>query len=283
MNLEPRFSTPLTTLYCGDSAEVQRFLPDESIDCCITSPPYFQKADYQTGNDQLGWEDAIDSYFENLQAIFTETYRLMRPGGCLWIAIDDTYNNVSFIGKGSADRKLAGSRGKTHRRRKLTRGYREKELLGIPIGLIDYLRDIDWLHRSFCIWDKGTTGDAKAEDRPRLSHEYVLMFFKPECSSGRPHANCKPLPSTLLRFDAESDPSRNPNRHPCPFPVELVKHLLAYSCPDGGVVLDPFAGSGRTLVAATQMGVKSIGIEISERFCDRAVQYYQEKIYPNAA
>ena len=251
---------PLNQILLGDALKILKSLPDNSIDCCFTSPIYFQMCDYKR-NGQYGLEPTIAEYLSNISKVFSEVYRVLRDGSCCWIVIGDTMNNYSPV-------RAKGQRRKpneySHRRPKQA-GYREKEALSIPYQVVDQLRSDGWLHRQTFIWDKGSSGGMANSDTAPLTHEYILQMGKWSKQS-RPYLRCLPLQSTVVRFSATSDPV-----HPCPFPVPLASYFIKASTVDGETVIDPFIGSGSTAIAATRLGCNFIGIELNSDYRDIAI------------
>ena len=135
-------------------------LADESIDCCVTSPPYYGLRDY--GHDgQIGLETSVDEYIERLLAVFREVHRVVKPDGTLWVNIKDSY---------------AGSRKGAVKPRDF--GIKPKDLMGIPFILALALRAEGWYWRQVILWEKPNAMPESANDRCTDAHEYVLLFAK---------------------------------------------------------------------------------------------------------
>ena len=239
-------------VHVGDSQATLKRMADGTIPCCVTSPPYYQQVDYRHA-DQIGLESSIGEYLEKLMGVFGEVWRVMSEGACLWIVIGDTYNNFSYVRSGSKDR----AANKSHSRRKLLDGYREKELLGVPFMLVDEMRAAGWIHRSTNIWDKMIVGQPMGSDKPTASHEYVFQFVK-ITTNGRPYAKCRPLGNSVWSIVPQSYAG-----HPCPYPIKLAQKLIEVSTEPGDVVLDPFAGTGTTGVAALELGRRAVLLELN--------------------
>lgn len=252
---------PLNQILLGDALEVLKTLPSDSADCCFTSPIYFQMCDYEH-KSQYGLEPTIEEYLSTLSKVFTEVYRVLRNGSCCWIVIGDTMNNYSPV-------RAKGQRRKpnkySHRRPK-QKGYREKEPLSIPHQVINQLRSDGWLHRQTFIWDKGTSGGVANSDSAPITHECILQMGKWSKRS-RPYLRCLPLRSSVVRFNATSDPV-----HPCPFPVPLASYFIEASTVIGETVLDPFMGSGSTAISANNLDRHFIGIELNSDYRDAAIE-----------
>jgi site-specific DNA-methyltransferase (cytosine-N4-specific) len=243
-------------IYHGDALSVLSQLPSNSVHAAITSPPYFQQCDYRVAG-QYGLELTIEHYLAHLVWTFRELRRVLVDGAVFWVIVGDTQNNYSPVrGKGERRSRILKNR------RKLQTGYREKEALQVPGLLVDAMRADGWLFRRELIWDKGSSGTIGNSDTAPLTHESVLQFGKYE-KGGRPYFNCKPLKGSVLRYAPVSDLI-----HPCPFPMGLVDELLDASMLPGQTMIDPFAGSGTSLMSGMRRG-RAIGIELNEEYCHR--------------
>jgi DNA modification methylase len=234
------FFDPATVhLYEGDTLQNLRALPDLHADICITSPPYFQKFDYEL-DGQYGLEATVEDYLRQQVAVFHEVQRLLCEGGTCFIVIGDTSNNYSPI---RAKDQRKGNDKEWLARRSLEPGYREKETLNVPLRLAEALRQDRWVHRATLIWDKGGGSVVSNSDTAPECHEYILHMVKWSANK-RPYGNTKPLHSSVLRHRSVSHPE-----HGASFPVALVEELLMVG-PTRPVILDPYIGSGTVAVAA---------------------------------
>jgi site-specific DNA-methyltransferase (cytosine-N4-specific) len=233
--------TPKVFLYEGDNLLSLRSMPESiEADVCITSPPYFQKFDYQN-KGQHGLEGSVEEYLQVQVSVFHEVRRLLHEGGTCFIVIGDTSNNYSPI-RAKGQRK--GGDKQWLMRRSLERNYRQKETLNVPFRLAEALRHDGWVHRSTLIWDKTSGSVVANSDATPECHEYVLHMVKWSSQKGRPYGNTKPLNSSVLRHHAVAHP-----KHGCVFPLSLAEELLSV-CPPRPVVLDPYIGSGTVAIAA---------------------------------
>ena len=247
-------SSPRVILYEGDNLTLLRAMRGSiQADVCITSPPYFQKFNYQN-KGQHGLEVSVEEYLRVQVSVFHEVQRLLREGGTCFIVIGDTSNNYSPI-RAKAQRK--GGDQQWLKRRSLETNYREKETLNVPFRLAEALRQDGWIHRSTLIWDKmGGSAVANSDAAPEC-HEYVLHMIKWSSKSRRPYGNTKPLKSSILRHHAVAHP-----KHGCAFPVSLVEELLSV-CPVRPVIIDPYIGSGTVAVAARSVSKATVyGIDL---------------------
>jgi DNA modification methylase len=324
MTIEPLFLQ-------GDALNVLRGMPDSSIDCALTSPPYWGKREYQNGG--LGLEHDYRLFITDLAAIFWELKRVLKPQGSFWLNVGDTYEN--------------------------------KALLGIPWRIAFELTDRQgWILRNSVVWNKVKSGMDNTKDRLGNVHENIFHFVQKTCgyyydadairtkprqarivngavisatgvsgvrykrqielstqlSADEKATAFQALQATLaeitdgkisdfrmiirgqqrtthsdsqklsgrakelrdkgfyfLRYhpkgskpsdvwDIIPEDTQNRSSHFAPYPIDLCFIPILATCPPDGIVLDPFCGTGSTLIAARKLGRKSIGIDISEEY-----------------
>jgi DNA modification methylase len=258
-------------LFFGPALETLRLLEKASVDCVVTSPPYFWLRDYGI-EDQLGHEETVEEHVNALSDVMDEIYRVLRPGGTLFLNISDTF----YSGRGqprAADKKCSkrwiGLRA-TDRSGGMGIGLHCKSLIGTPWRVAIEMCRRKWILRSSIIWIKKNGCPEPKRDRPRRSYEFIFMFAK-----GRHyHFDRGGLPPDGPEDVWEIAPeTRSAAAEPrtAPFPDELVERCLAVGCPPGGTVLDPFCGSGTTLRVALREGHDAIGIDLNREFCEFAV------------
>ena len=254
-------------LFCGQAKEAIRLIDSESIDCVVTSPPYFWLRDYQV-EGQIGLEESVDEYVDAIADVMSETYRVLKPTGTLFLNIGDTY----YSGKGRShgvDRKNPKRRFGLRAVDKsggLGIGLQRKSIIGVPWRVAIRMCQNRWVLRSPIIWHRQSSLPEPFRDRPARSYEHVFLFVK-----SRHYFFDK---SGLAEDDAEdvwNIPARttvNGAKETAPFPDELVRRCLAIGCPPEGTILDPFCGSGTTMRVALQQGCAAIGIELNSSFCE---------------
>lgn len=287
----------------GDCKETLKTLEPESVNCIVTSPPYFAQRSYLKSDDpkkvlEIGNEKTPEEYIKDLVSVFDECYRVLKQDGTMYVIIGDTYNT-----------------GKSYS------VVKNKDLLGIPFMLAFALRDNGWYWRDTIIWAKGISGKIRmgvcmpesVNDRTNKSHEYILMFSKSdkyfydsdsikedgsESSKKRafsethldknkqgseqfsisPESVKKALKKLAKKFEDPKFeykvtrrsvwlcmPSRASNvKHSAVYPRELIEPIILSSCPQGGTVLDPFGGSGTTAVVAEYLGRNAINCELND-------------------
>ena len=172
-------------IFNGDCLSVLKTFPDNSIDCCVTSPPYYALRDYGI-DGQIGLEETPEKYIEKMTEVFMEVYRVLKPEGTLWLNIGDSYwgggwRNAEFnehsgdIQKGSkcpyCGDTMPACKGKVG-------VYKPKDLIGIPWMLAFSLRNAGWYLRQDIIWHKPNPMPESVTDRCTKSHEYIFLFSK---------------------------------------------------------------------------------------------------------
>lgn len=257
------------TLHHGDSLEVARTLEAGSVDCIVTSPPYFGLRDY--GNKgQYGLEESPAAYAETMRALFAELRRALSNDGTLWMNIGDSY---STRGGNLTSGRTGIDSGKTYGdirgRAGDASGLPNKNLIGTPWRVAFALQDDGWILRNSIIWHKPNAMPESVTDRLSSRHENLFMFSK----SQRYWFDLDPIREK--QGDASIRRGKNPgdvwaiNTQPFPgahfavMPQELARRAIVAGCKPGGTVLDPFSGSGTTGLVAQSNGRKYIGIDIS--------------------
>ena len=164
-------------LYVGDALEVLCTLPDESVQCCVTSPPYWGLRDYGT-DGQLGLEPTPFLYVEDLVTAFGEVRRVLRDDGTLWLNLGDSYTTGGSTSARAQDPKSVSPDGAALLRVGTPRGLKPKDLVGIPWRVAFALQADGWYLRSDIIWSKPNPMPESVTDRPTKAHEYVFLFSK---------------------------------------------------------------------------------------------------------
>lgn len=174
----------LTVIY-GEALESLRSLPDENVQCCVTSPPYWGLRDY--GNPaQLGLEKTPEEYCDRLTAILRDVRRVLKKDGTLWLNLGDSYASAWSCGRQSKIGQCACVKSKRIDRgvgrwgggNASAPGLKEKDLVGIPWLVAFSLRRDGWWLRSDIIWNKANCMPESVTDRPTRSHEYLFLLTK---------------------------------------------------------------------------------------------------------
>ena len=269
-------------IVCGDAASVLSQIPDDSVDCIVTSPPYYRQRNYG-GCKEIGNESDCEEYVQRITAVFAESLRVTKQTGSLWLVIGDKYLNG--------------------------------EQLGVPWRVAFALKQIGWRLRSDVVWQKPNAMPSPVKNRPTTDHEYVFFFTKSKQyyydadavrephvtftdksrmkggrghfgkKSGTPEQGKNGGQSNLHdgRWDQAFHPKGRNKRtvwsiplskfreaHFAVFPERLVETCLLASCPRPGLVLDPFLGSGTTAVVAKRLERSYFGIDCVADYCEMA-------------
>lgn len=256
-------------LYAGDCRSILAELTAESIDCVVTSPPYYWQRDYSAGG-QIGLEATIDGYVDHLREVFRQLNRVLKNDGTVFLNLGDTYYSAKGLPHGP-DSKHKGRRLGLRAVDGPGLGLPRKSLIGIPWRVALALQADGWTLRSDIIWRKRSAiPEPSAIDRPWRQYEHVFLFSK----SPRYYFDRSALGSDEDVWEIE--PDRNGvsrGVHYAPFPRELVRRCIAAGCPPHGAVLDPFVGGGTAMFVALEAGRNVTGIELNEDFCQHIISH----------
>jgi DNA modification methylase len=264
------------TIIQGDALTVLRTLPDNSVDCCVTSPPYFGLRDYGMSG-QIGLEETPEAYKERLVSVFMEVYRVLKPTGTLWLNIGDSYNGS---GKNNGNTCKMNWKQRTNAASHATKptmikNLKPKDLIGIPWMIAFALRDAGWYLRQDIIWEKPNPMPESVIDRCTKAHEYIFLFSKSRKYYYDYHAIMEPaaerwvvkngIPMRNKRsvWTVNTEPYHG--AHFATYPQKLIAPCIMAGCPEGGTVIDPFAGTGTTAVVARKLNRNFIIIELNPK------------------
>jgi len=181
-------------LICGDALDILKIIPDQSVNCCVTSPPYYGLRDFGV-DGQIGLESTPEEYVENIVNVFREVKRILRDDGTAWVNMGDSY-----AGSGGAGGDYSGG-GLKDGQPKLKSGFdvskskwgvsrfgggnvptsgslKPKDLIGIPWRVAFALQADGWWLRSDIIWSKPNPMPESVTDRPTKAHEYIFLLSK---------------------------------------------------------------------------------------------------------
>jgi DNA modification methylase len=323
----------MSTLYLGDCLEVMAGLESESVNCCVTSPPYWGLRDYGV-DGQLGLEPTPEEYVTKMVAVFAEVWRVLRDDGTLWLNLGDSYTQSGMGGNPAESeyRKQATNAGSLIPGRRSPPCLKPKNLAGIPWRVALALQADGWYLRNAIIWAKPNSMPGSQQDRCTSSYEMVFMLTK----SGRYWSDfdaikTPPRESSLMRlaqqvqmqagshranggaktngpmrarpgkqrghsrrhdgfndrWDAMSrdeqmsapvmmrdvwfvPPACYSGAHYAVMPVEIARRCVLAGCPEGGIAIDPFAGTGTVGVVCAQWGREFVGVDLDPRSIDQA-------------
>lgn len=245
----------------GDCIEQMRSLPDASVNCCVTSPPYYWQRDYGH-EDQIGHEDTPADYVARLVDVFREVRRVLTDDGTVWLNLGDSYYNGNGQPKGSDPRSPSRDwiRKKVRPLDVAGLGYPKKSLLGMPWRVALALQDDGWTLRQEIIWCRETAfPEPSVKDRPHRQHETVFLLSK----SRWYHFDRTALPEESVWHIGHERAAKG---HSAPFPATLAERCILAGCPVGGTVLDPFGGSGTTAGVAIKHGRNAILCELNPEY-----------------
>lgn len=302
----------------GDALKILKTIPGESIDCIVTSPPYWALRDYGVMR-QIGLESTIEEYLDKLLPIFDELKRVLKSTGTCWINLGDTYADKT---KGGHRNKLQGNmydsltKRVTFAKLKTETSIPVKSLCLIPSRFAIEMIKRGWILRNEIIWHKPNAMPQSAKDRFSVDFEKLFFFvkshhyyfkqqFEPLKSPERLKRRLLDPSQTHKQFDnywTTANPkipeirrlrmlARGRNKrcvwtigttnfagnHFAVFPSRLVETPILAGCPEDGIVLDPFIGSGTTAVVAKKLNRNFIGIELSPEYLKIARKRLQTK------
>lgn len=247
-------------------------MSSESAQCCVTSPPYWQKVDYGHAG-QLGAESTPAEYVGRMVDVFREVRRILVPGGSLWLNLGDSYASGGRGGGASASgRASQGTVAARKGWRKEPPGYKDKDLTLTPFLVAEALRVDGWFLRQVVVWAKPGAVEPSREDRPSVAHEYVfLMSSTADCTARDPgepwwRSSVWTIP-----------PSRRVSNFPAPMPVELARRCILGGSRLGDVVLDPFSGAGTTGMVAMLHGRRFVGVELNPAYARLSVERWRDE------
>lgn len=287
----------------GNSIDELKKIESETIDCCITSPPYFSLRDYDLDDviwdedkncehdfknkfclkcnawkGQLGLEPELKFYIKHLCDIFDEVKRVLKKEGTCWVNLGDSYNSLSWVGdkkdKFSKCPIAPGNLGRCGQK-----GFPDKCLLQIPSRFAIEMIDRGWILRNELIWHKPNPMPSSAKDRFTPDFEKIFFFTKNKKYFFNQQFEDAIYPNKKdKRIDFTTGDKRNmrcvwrlatepsSEEHYAQYPKKLIKIPILAGCPEGGIVLDPFLGSGTTAIVSKDLGRNYLGIEMSDKY-----------------
>lgn len=283
----------LDKIYCEPCIETLSWMEDNSVDCVITSPPYFNLRCYTDDPREIGREVTPQEYIDNMIEIFREVYRVLKPEGTVWVNIGDTYNG----NKTGNDNPKWKSANTDSFKKERWNGCKNKDLIGIPWQFAFAMRDrLGFYLRQDIIWDKsGNAMPEPVKDRCVKSHEYIFLFSKSDHYYFNYEAIQEPSTSsaTPRPFGSKKGDNRNDSgqmyhpkekkqkwaegsgqgsfvknkrdvwhvntkpsgiEHCAMYPEELIEPCVLAGCPENGVVYDPFGGAATTALVVLRAG-----------------------------
>lgn len=290
----------------GDCRDVLRSLPAESVNCCVTSPPYFGLRDYGV-DGQIGLEPTPDEFVAAMVGVFTEVRRVLRDDGTVWLNLGDSYAGGGGFAP-NAPSNLAGSKQTSQRGAKpggvrTPPGLKPKDLIGIPWRVAFALQADGWWLRSAIVWHKPNPMPESVTDRPTSAYEMVFLLAKAERyyfdaeavreawaddrngASGakaskyeaegakRQDGGVTSAPQTSGRnirnvWTIATQPFAD--AHFATMAPDLAERCIKAGCPAGGTVLDPFGGAGTTGLVADRLQRNAVLVELNPEYAAMA-------------
>jgi len=280
----------------GDCRETMRKWASQGVKAqtCVTSPPYYGLRDY--GHDgQIGLEETPEEYIKAMVEVFRCVWDVLEDDGTLWLNIGDSYagnnsraSNNGRAGFGNAREKVVNRTGE---------GLKTKDLIGIPWMLAFALRADGWYLRQDIVWHKPNPMPESVQDRCTKAHEYIFLLTKSqkyyydheaikepvkedwgtrdrtngkyhnEGTGLQPHSGLEKSYEMANKRSVWSVPVKPyTGAHFAVFPSELIEPCILAGAPLGGIVLDPFMGSGTTAQVAQDLGRQYIGCELNPEY-----------------
>ena len=263
----PLDSLTCPVLVCGRATDALSLLPTGSVQTVVTSPPYWSLRDYEVA-DQIGRDDGLGEYVKSIVLAFDQLRRVLADDGTVWLNVGDSYT--------SGNRKYRAPDRKNRARAMSVRpptpsGLKPKDLIGVPWRLAFALQDAGWWLRSEVIWYKPNAHPESVRDRPTKAHETVFLLSKNQEYFYDLSAVRGPNGRRLrTMWDINTEPRRRESGgiddHPAVMPMTLARRCIRITSRPGDVVLDPYAGSGTTLLAAEELGRGWVGVEIKPEY-----------------
>lgn len=316
-------------------------LADKSVNCVVTSPPYWGLRDYGVSG-QIGLEGTPEQYTESMVQVFREVKRVLRDDGTLWLNLGDSYAGGSGCHAGGSDKQNSnGGATNSFIPTKTGDGLKQKDLIGIPWRVAFALQADGWYLRSDIIWAKPNPMPESVTDRPTKAHEYIFLLSKSaryyydaeaikepckkssmdrlgqdvDSQAGSTRANGGQKTNGAMKAvvfggnkknggrtysgkewnptmaggaigieDRKHAPYPGANKrtvwtvstysysgaHFATYPPALIEPCILAGCPVGGIVLDPFFGSGTTGEVATLHNRRFIGLELNPKYIELA-------------
>lgn len=322
----------------GDVLDRLKDLPNESVHCVVTSPPYYGLRDYGV-EGQIGLEETPEQYVKKMVEVFKEVRRVLRSDGTLWLNLGDSY---AGSGKGAWKNKkiqkevyIPDPDSPQCLMNKVPIGLKPKDLMGIPWRVAFAFQEDGWWLRQDIIYSKPNPMPESVADRCTKSHEYIFLLSKSEKyyydqesikepasysteerksrsrdgnkrligngvnaihpkksdkqrGHSRRHAGFNERWDHMTR-EEQCSGMRNkrsvwtvatrpfPEAHFATFPEELIQPCILAGCPEGGIVLDPFGGSGTTAVVASSFSRNSVLIELNQDYIQMSIKRIKDR------
>ena len=267
----PKVRLEDSTIFEGDVLHVLDQIPDQSVQCVVTSPPYWGLRNYNI-DGQIGLEETLGQFINRLVEVFSRVKRVLKDDGVLWLNIGDGYTSGNR-GYRAPDKKNPARAMSV--RPDTPEGLKPKDLMGIPWRLALALQQDGWYLRMDIVWNKPNATPESVKDRPTRAHEFVFMLTKSE----RYYYDYEAMRERTANGHYRNRRSvwnvntkATPFAHFATFPPELIEPCIQSSSREGDYVLDPFFGSGTVGVVCKEHGREFIGIELNPEYIEIATK-----------
>lgn len=261
----PVESLSRSLLVHGRASAALDLVPAGSVRTVVTSPPYWSLRDYEVDR-QIGRDDSLDDYVAGIVDTFAKVRRVLTEDGTVWLNVGDSYTSGNR-GYRAPDRK---NRARAMAMRPRTpEGLKPKDLIGVPWRLAFALQQDGWWLRSEVVWCKPNAHPESVRDRPTKAHETVFLLSKNQDYYYDEDAVRGPNGRRLrTAWDIRTEPRGCGalDGHPAVMPAALARRCIEMTSREGDAVLDPYAGSGTTLLAARDLGRRWVGVELKAEF-----------------
>ena len=268
------------SILVGDCKDVLREIETRSVQCCVTSPPYWGLRDYD--NDaQIGAEPSPTEYVANLVEVFHEVRRTMADDGALWLNLGDGYARNGGTGKSGPNARVGNTKKLIQRRNGKVPdvwGLKDRDLMGMPWRVAFALQEDGWILRSKITWIKKAPMPESVRNRPSNATEAIFLFSKTPDYYYNPAALVDTDDNGANYWMLGPDSGGAP--HPAVFPRELARRCVLLGSREGDVVLDPFSGSGTTGVVAAELKRNAVLIELNEDYASQSRERINRGLQP---
>lgn len=253
----------------GDSLTILPTLAAESVQCCVTSPPYWGLRDYENPA-QIGAELSPEIYVDNLVKMFREVRRVLHKDGTVWLNVGDGYARNGGTGNHGPNAMVGNTKKLIQKRNCKVPdcwGLKDRDLIGLPWRVAFALQADGWILRSKITWVKKNPMPESVKNRPTNATEEVFMFAKSPAYFYNPNG-VREESGANLRNHWILSPDSSRSGHPATFPRELARRCILLGSREGDNILDPFSGSGTTGIAANELNRKAILIELNPTYAE---------------
>ncbi len=255
----------------GDCRELLELLPAKSVQCCVTSPPYWGLRDY-AHDSQIGAEPSPEHYIANLVEVFRQVHRVLRNDGTLWLNIGDGYARNGGTGNCGPNAIVGNTKKRIQKRNCKVPdcwGLKDRDLMGLPWRVAFALQADGWILRSRIVWVKKAAMPESVKNRPTNATEEIFLMSKKPTYYYNPDGVRESSGANLRNYWVLG-PDSSSNGHPAAFPRELARRCILLGSHPNDIVLDPFSGSGTTGVAARELGRRAILVELNPDYAEKS-------------